>query len=230
MATPSGGYFNHAGKRLPGTTTIISRFKESGGLIHWAWTLGMEGRDYKAERDSAGSTGTLAHDMVEAHILGNDPDAVLQAADEGIDTDRAFAAFEAYLHWERHTKLSIVTTEVQLVSEQFQYGGTPDAIGKIGGELCLLDWKTSNRVYPDYLLQLAAYKHLVEEGFILEGKALTDRRLDMKLTGGFHLCRFSKEYGDFAHYYFDELDDAWEAFRHLRLTYDLMAKLKKRAA
>lgn len=74
-------------------------------------------------------------------------------------------------------------------------------------------------VYGDYLMQLAAYRVLWEEV-----------HPDQPLTGGFHLCRFSKDHGDFAHHYFRELDGAWEMFRHLRAAYDYDRELKKRAA
>ena len=50
MATPKQGYWLE-GQRLPSVTTVLSRFKDSGGLIHWAWSLGKEGKDYREERD-----------------------------------------------------------------------------------------------------------------------------------------------------------------------------------
>jgi hypothetical protein len=223
MAHPKGGYRNKKGERIPGTTTIIGRFKESGGLLHWAYQQGMaaergEINNLYDKRDEAADSGTLAHAMVEAHINGNDPSKVPEfegASQEVID--QAWKAFGAYKLWESMTKLEIVDQEMQLVSEDFQFGGCPDAIGIIGGELCLIDWKTSNGVYPDYLLQLAAYKLLWEEN-----------NPDRPLTGGFHLCRFSKTHGDFAHHHYPELDEALEAFKLMRPLYDLMKKMKKR--
>jgi hypothetical protein len=40
-------------------------------------------------------------------------------------------------------------TEVALASEQYAFGGTLDAVGMIGDELILLDWKCANAVYAD---------------------------------------------------------------------------------
>lgn len=34
MPHPKGGYFLSGSERVPGVTTILSRFKESGGLIY----------------------------------------------------------------------------------------------------------------------------------------------------------------------------------------------------
>jgi len=230
MAHPSGGYRNKEGHRIPGVTTIIGRFKDSGGLLHWAYKQGQrnergEINNLYDERDKAGQAGTLAHAMVEAHISGEDPHVALI---EGIDPlsdgakklmDQATNAFNAYLNWESLTKLEIVEQEMQLVSETHQFGGCPDAIGKVNDQLCLVDWKTSNSIYVDYLLQLAAYKALWEENH--------PERL---ITGGFHLCRFAKSYGDFSHHYFPELDLAWKQFLRFRESYEDDKQLKKRVA
>jgi hypothetical protein len=80
-----------------------------------------------------------------------------------------------------------------------------------------MDLKTSSGIYRDHLIQVAAYRHLWEEN------------TGGKITGGFHILRFSREDGDFSHHFFPELDDAWEMFKHLRAAYDLDLKLKKRA-
>jgi hypothetical protein len=50
-----------------------------------------------------------------------------------------------------------------LVSEAFQYGGTPDTIALIDGGLGLIDFKTSAKPYPDHLVALAAHGRLWEE-------------------------------------------------------------------
>lgn len=220
MPSPKNGYFLADGTRVPGTTTIIGRFKESGALLRWAWGEGKAGRDLYEKRDEAANIGTAAHAMVEASISGSDPEQreeLLALDDEG--KARARNAFEAYRDWASMSKLEIIAQEMQLVSEVHKFGGTPDAIGMVKNELCLVDWKTSNGVYGDYLLQLAAYRILWEEN-----------HPDQLLTGGFHLCRFSKDFGDFSHHYYRELDSAREMFLHLRPAYDLDKLLKKRAA
>lgn len=240
MATPKDGYRNAAGDRIPGTTTVIGRFKDSGGLIQWAYKQGREHGDLSARgKDAprhlydvsgkAADIGTAAHSMVEAHINGDDPEAALSALmGEGEDfATKARSAFNAYLEWASMTRIELLSNyqEIQLVSEEYQFGGTPDAIGRINGKVVLIDWKTSNGVYQDYLIQLAAYKHLIENGVRM------DTREPLGLTiEGFHLCRFAKEHADFGHHHYPNLDEAWEAFTHMRRLYDLDKGLKQRAA
>lgn len=213
MPTPRKGYFLKDGTKVPSVTTVLGRFKESGGLIAWAWKLGTEGKDYRAIRDQAADAGTLAHELIDAYITGNrlelsgDSDLVRQAQN----------AFQAYLAWEKSTGIKIEWTERQLVSEEYKFGGTPDAFGSINNTPVLLDWKTSNSVYSDYLIQLAAYAMLVKENYGIEAQ-------------GFYLCRFSKENGDFSVHHYPNLDEAGRMFLLLREAYDIDKTLKRRAS
>jgi hypothetical protein len=230
MPTPKSGYWNASGGRLPSVTTILSRFKDSGALMKWAYTTGRDHGRLEAQghvvptslydvSGKAADIGTAAHAMVEASINGGDPETcetLLSLLPS--DQEKARNAYRTYLDWAGMSKLEIVEQEMYMVSEVHQYGGTPDAIGVVNGQLCLVDWKTSNGVYGDYLLQLAAYRQLWEEN-----------HPDRPLVGGFHLCRFSKDFGDFAHHYYKELDSAWEMFKHLRAAFDYDKEIRKRA-
>jgi hypothetical protein len=228
MPTPSQGYRNKDGKRLPSVTTILSRYKDSGALIKWAYRQGrahaeLEAQGLPAPRDlydksgetaKAAEAGTIGHNMIEAHILGQaftaDPET-----DLGVYT-RALNAFEQYRRWADQTRIEIVATEMGLVSEAHQYGGTLDAIGKIGDEIVLLDWKTSNAIYGDYLYQLAAYALLLEEN----RPELTPK--------GFHILRIAKESADFAHHSYGELDNEKRAFVLMRELYAIDERTKRR--
>src|SRR3990167_6167948 len=216
MGTLKGGYHLKDGTKVPSVTTILGRWKESGGLIHWAWKEGSEGRDYRVTRDAAANAGTLAHEMVEAWITGTavSRDRLVTFARETVD--KAAFAFGAFTEWAQQTNLKITHSEVPLVSEKHRFGGTLDAM-LVNGKLSLGDWKTSNALYHDYLMQLGAYGILWEENYP-----------DQPITGGYHILRFSKDNGDFEHRWFGELEDAKQMFLLLRQAYELDAKLKKR--
>ena len=179
----------------------------------------MQSIDYRDVRDKAASIGTLAHDMVEHFIRTPNEEFVF---DKDTYTPEMIAkaqtSFGSFLEWADASQLEAAETEIQLMSKEFRYGGTPDVFF-VKGKRSLGDWKTSNAVYGDYLIQLAAYKHLWEENFP-----------DKPIDGGAHLIRFDKEYGDFHHHYYTDLDDAWRAFQLMRELYDIDKVLKKRAA
>ena len=70
---PTSDYRDSKGTRLPGTTTIINRYKDAGGLIHWAWDQGRQGLDFRQTRDKAAEAGTITHDMIEQFIQSQGP-------------------------------------------------------------------------------------------------------------------------------------------------------------
>lgn len=106
-------------------------------------------------------------------------------------------------------------SELPLISERYKFGGTLDAMF-VQDELSLGDFKTSNTVYVDYLVQVIG-------GYAL----LWDENFPNRPISGFHLLRFSKD-GDFAHHYWQDIPEAKRAFLLMRELYDLMDKLKKR--
>ena len=229
MATPKKGYWLNK-ERLPGTTTVIGRFKDSGGLLHWAFKQGQSGASHLYEESSkACDIGTAAHSMIESHVNGDDPflaDDLISLPED--QQEKSINAFEQYMKWESQTGLKMISKyqEIQLVSPEYKFGGTPDAVAEIDGEIVLLDWKTSNGVYQDYIIQLAAYRHLINEGVRMD----TGKPLDFNVANEAHLLRFAKEYPDFGHHYFGDLEMAWEQFKLFRQAYENDKVLKKRAA
>lgn len=173
----------------------------------------------------AATAGTIGHDMIEGNLLygklwlpGEPLPETAANADEGIIT-KSRNSFAQFLKWNAQTKLKIIQTEKSLVSEKHRYGGTWDGIGRdVEGKLVLIDWKTSNHVYGDYLYQLAAYAILIEECMPELGPVT-----------GFHLLRVAKEHADFAHHYYGELDNERRAFLLMRELYEIDSVTKKRA-
>jgi hypothetical protein len=66
-------YKDRRGNRLPSVTSIISRFKESGGL------QGLEGKTLDQARAEVTTPGTLAHKAVEDHINGRPETALTES-------------------------------------------------------------------------------------------------------------------------------------------------------
>jgi hypothetical protein len=217
-------YKDAFGKRLPSVTTILSRFKESGGLLHWANAQGLEGKTLDDARKEVATPGTIAHEMIEAHLrgaIGDDASKLVgwKNYDQKL-VDVAKQSFAAAMTWKRMSRLQFDYTEVPLVSKQHAFGGTLDVIGHMEGNeqtLVLADWKCANSVYADYLYQMAAYKLLWEENYPQH-----------KITGGFHLCRFAKEQGDFSHHHFPNLDEEAKTFLAMRDLYDRVKLSEKR--
>jgi len=216
---PTTDYRLKDGTKVPGTTTIINASLgwNKGALMHWAWEEGRAGRHYRETREAAADAGTLAHEMVECHIR-----QIARPVREVTAETRRLAqlSFDAFREWFDGSRIELVETEMHLISEEFRFGGTPDAVGHLKKPLALLDWKTSRGIYADYLIQLAAYEHL------------WNANRDEQITGGIHVCRFDKSTGGFSHHWWpsEALRPAWRAFQNLRELYDLQKEMKALAA
>ena len=200
------------GKRVPSVTTINKIGDDPGGLIHWAWNLGTEGKDYREARDESAEAGTLGHALVDAAIHNTEID-LSRFTDE--IKEQGLRAFGAYIEWRKQTKLKFVAGETPLVSKKYNFGGCLDAVALQHGRYVLADWK-SGALYPSYRCQLAAYAKLWEE------------HEPDKPISGFHLCRFNRTSGDFVHAFYSDLSPDWEIFK-LKLTlYNAIKDQKKR--
>jgi hypothetical protein len=80
------------------------------------------------------------------------------------------------------------------------------------------DFKTSNKVYPEHLAQVAAYREMWNETHPNE-----------QLEPGAHILQFGKDAGDFAHHHYPDLSDAAELFKLYRYAYSRDQDLRKRA-
>jgi hypothetical protein len=201
--------------RIPGTTTVGGRFKDSTALIIWSNRIGLDGIEYGKFLDEAAEAGTLAHLMVEHDIRGL-PEPDLAGYPKEV-VDKASSSFLAYLEWKSQTRLKPVRTELPLVSRRWLFGGTLDAV-QLDGKLALLDWKTSGGIYEDMLIQVGGgYSLLWRENFPAE-----------PITGGYHIIRFSKVEADLAHHTWQNLEVCEKAFQCMRVLYELVRQVKER--
>ena len=56
-----------------------------------------------------------------------------------------------------------MSTEEKVYNREHKYAGTVDAVGRIGGNLCVMDFKTSNAIRKEYYLQVSAYAKAIED-------------------------------------------------------------------
>ncbi len=198
----------------PRVTDIISKNlgwnKEP--LMRWANRCGLDSKHYHDVSAAAARAGALCHAMIDAHLRGAFYDTSSCDADTLL---KVRSGFDNFLAWRTTVTLLPLFTETRLVSERHRYCGTVDYVGSVNGQLSIVDWKTSDRVYPEMLLQLAAYGNLWEQNYP-----------DKPLTGGFHLLCVSKETASFSHHHWETLPGAMEAFLHLLALHELQPALK----
>jgi hypothetical protein len=212
---PTQVYKANDGKRVPSVTTVLKELGwSSGGLMWWAHKIGLQGIELNDARTKAADAGTVAHEMASCDITGKDPASALVGVDPEV-AQTASASFASYQSWRRMSRLELVASEVAMISEKYRVGGTLDAIAMFDGGAGILDFKSSKDLYPDAIVQVAAYWKLWEEA-----------NPDLPLSH-FHVFRWSPE-GGFNHHSLSrsQVDAGWEVFQHARAIYDLKKKVK----
>jgi hypothetical protein len=169
---------------LPNVTTILNIIAKPA-LIDWSKKLALDyvrdnmfggddldtvlaraSEESNRVRDEAAAHGTAVHEAVANFLAA-------KSKDEGlIFTDFMYNIVSAFDSWITSMGLEIIAEEVPVYSSKYLYAGTLDAIGvnKETGTLVIMDWKTSNRLYPETALQVAAYAKAYEETFGVEIK------------------------------------------------------------
>ncbi len=219
-------YKTKDGKRVPSVTTITKLYGDSGGLLYWANQQGLDGNTLEDARQATATPGSMIHERVDYHIRNEA--WVPETWEPKFSTPELYRdakakvarGFDNFLRWESMTQMKLIAGEIALVSEEHRYGGCLDAIMTRDG-VALADWKTgtSGSIYADFLYQVAGYGILWNENF-----------LDKPITAGYHIIRFNRDYADFSHWHFAELDDARRGFLLLREMYEINKRVKKRVS
>src|SRR6266446_4173491 len=107
MPHPRIGYSLKSGQKVIGTTTICNRFKESGGLLQWAFQVGASGAEsLYATRDQAGDVGTFVHAMFEALLSDKQAPAWPEAFTEEMRS-QASRSLDAALRWKEDNNFKV---------------------------------------------------------------------------------------------------------------------------
>ena len=141
-------------------------------------------------RDDAADFGTQAHILIEQIIQGLEPEVPAEME----------SVVQGFTNWRQDAGLDIQLTETMVYSAKYRYAGAMDAVAYRNGTLVALDWKTGNGLYPEYLLQVAAYAKALEE---MSEEPVTEA----------WAVRFGKKTPEFEARKVEDLETAFIAFR-----------------
>ena len=194
---PEKHAYHAEGIFVPGVTSILGRIAKPA-LIPWAANTAIAyirdnisdidhpsfwddaKKSWRSYSEDAMAIGTEVHEYAEKNLRGD-----LAVLPRGIEAQKSVAAF---LEWRQAHHITLIEAEKLVFHKGLWYAGTCDFYGKIDGQICVLDFKTSARVYDEYLIQLAAYAMAIEEEIGVDVNAGWIVRLDKK-TGKFQAVK-----------------------------------------
>lgn len=199
------------GKFVPGVTSILKRL-DKPALMQWAANMAAayiqsnwrEGCDIaalckdaktahrRASREAA-DLGSIVHKFAENTLCGKPAELPEGPAAKGCS---------AFLDWLDAHHVEVISSERIIFSREDWYAGTADFFGYVDGVLTVGDFKTSSGIYPEMLLQTAAYIRAIEEE--------TNERVAQRL-----IIRLDKKTGAFEPHYYPYSERDVQTFRLL---------------
>lgn len=191
-------YENRDGVKVPRVSEVLNTLAKPA-LIGWIKAEFRAGRDPDKASEKARDSGSHAHAMIEAALKGDKATlAELEKPGETPEENKiisdAHTAYLKFLEWRDTVDIdpSSIRSELSLVSETYQYGGTIDIYCRLDGRPTLIDLKTSKAIYRDYWTQVAAYAHLLyDNDFDLEQCLIL--RIGKELSQGFQVGRINED-------------------------------------
>lgn len=110
---------------------------------------------YRKKKEKAADLGTLVHSWIESYIKGENP--------KFPENEEMKKAVNAFLLWVKEKKVKFLHSERPVYSRKYNYCGTCDFTCEIEGKKYVGDIKTSNAIYAEYMLQVAAYRYAIQE-------------------------------------------------------------------
>lgn len=134
---------------------------------------------HREKLEEAGDIGHIAHAWIENYIkaiIAKDNDEELRLLANFPFDERARNCCYAALEWMSKHNVRWLGTERKIYSRKYKFAGTMDGLCRVDScsdpkcctkpfkdRLTISDWKTSNYLYMEYLLQTAAYLQAYNE-------------------------------------------------------------------
>ena len=148
-------------------------------------------KQHRIFKKEAADIGTLIHQWVSEWIKGKNSDIP--------NDDKVANGITAFLKFNRDHKVKWLESERIVYSKKYNYAGILDATGKIGRDLVLTDFKSSNGIYDEMRFQVAGYQIAYEEE--------TGKKFDRTM-----IIRFGKDTGEFEAFELDNQQRDKKAF------------------
>ena len=134
------------GVKIPSVTRVVDACFPKH-LVDWALSIGEE--EYHRVIDEALEIGNDTHKWIENYI-------------NGTFSEKTNPSIDAFIRWKTNYNVEFIDSERKIYCDKYKYAGTVDAVAKINGRVCVIDFKTSKKIYKPYHLQVTAYAQAIK--------------------------------------------------------------------
>ena len=147
---------------VPSTTWIAGCYPKGVQFYKWLANKGWD--ESQALKEAAGDKGSKVHEAIEDIIRGKVvkmDDKYLNRTTEQMEelSLDEYNCLMGFTDWVNTQKPKFLQSEFVIFDDVIGYAGTVDCICEIGGQKFLVDFKSGQYIWPEYELQVSAYKH-----------------------------------------------------------------------
>jgi hypothetical protein len=151
---------------VPSVTWIAGHYPK--GIQFYKWLAEKGWDESQAIKNAAGNKGDKVHQAISAILRGEEVRIDSKFLNKDTEQQEELTLEEcdailSFVNWRNETKAETLAWDVTVFSEKYGYAGTIDYICKIDGKTYIVDFKTSAQVWPEYELQISAYKKPIED-------------------------------------------------------------------
>lgn len=181
---------------VPSVTWICDHYPK--GIAFYKWLASKGWDESQAIKSAAGDRGSKVHYAIRDLIEGREVaiDAKYKNGSTGQDEELTLDEYDclmSFAKWHKDVKPEIIACEFAVWGDG--YAGTVDLLCKIDGQVYVVDFKTSQYIWPSMELQVSAYLHAME---VEEGAKLAILQVGYRLNKN--------------RYKFTEVDDNFQEF------------------
>jgi hypothetical protein len=153
---------------VPSVTWIAGHYPKGVQFYKWLAEHGWD--ESQAIKQAAGDKGSKVHlavaDLVAGKTIAIDAKYPNQSTGQDEElTPEEYACLMSFVDWYSQGEFEILKSEYVIWNDTVGYAGTVDlkVRRKADGAIGILDVKTGQNVWPEYELQVSAYKHADSE-------------------------------------------------------------------
>lgn len=151
---------------FPSVTWIASYYPKGVAFHKWLASKGWD--EAEAIKSAAGDKGSKVHRAIEDLLDGKEvkmdslyANPTTEKAEElTLEEYECLMSFTAW--WQAH-KPTLLAKELVLTNREYGYAGTADLVCRIEDKVWLIDFKTSQNIWPEHRLQISAYAHALRD-------------------------------------------------------------------
>ena len=194
-------YDKKTGLYYPSSSWISGYYPK--GIAFYKWLADKGWSEAESIKASAGNRGSKVHQALEFYenngsIKMNDEFLNERGVPEELTVEE-WECIMAFDLWHKETNPELLMNEDVVLNEEHGYAGTLDRLYKINGEIWVVDFKTSQYIWPEHEIQVSSYKHAVK-----------NHKVDKQAVLQLGYKRNKKGYK------FTEIEDKFDLFLHAK--------------